>query len=116
MLRALSPGELRDQLCGEEALEWPLEHLQEAVLPGAGYTRNSQVWAARRESVMSALSYCMWRVLRSGVGVFFALFFKFLPPGASASIYSGVCRDISNMIVCNSTSRVVSLSIAGSRL
>lgn len=43
MLRALSPQELRDQLCGEEALDWPLEHLQEAVVPGAGYTRNSQV-------------------------------------------------------------------------
>lgn len=43
MLRALSPRELRDQLCGEEALDWPLELLQEAVVPGAGYTRNSQV-------------------------------------------------------------------------
>ena len=43
MLRAMSPEELSDQLCGEEALEWPLEHLKEAVVPGAGYTRNSQV-------------------------------------------------------------------------
>ena len=43
MLRAMSPEELRDQLCGEEALDWPLEHLREAVVPGAGYTRNSQV-------------------------------------------------------------------------
>lgn len=47
MLRALSPQELHDQLCGEEALDWPLEHLQEAVLPGAGYTRNSQVRSYR---------------------------------------------------------------------
>ena len=43
MLRSLSAQELHDQLCGEEALERPLEHLQEAVVPGAGYTRNSQV-------------------------------------------------------------------------
>lgn len=43
MLRSLSAQELHDQLCGEEALEWSLEHLKEAVVPGAGYTRNSQV-------------------------------------------------------------------------
>ncbi|CAN0349771.1 unnamed protein product [Ectocarpus sp. 12 AP-2014] len=42
MLRSLSAQELHDQLCGEEALEWSLEHLKEAVVPGAGYTRNSQ--------------------------------------------------------------------------
>lgn len=48
MLRSLSAPELHDQLCGEEALEWPLEHLQEAVIPGAGYTRNSQVHRSER--------------------------------------------------------------------
>ncbi|CAM9965072.1 unnamed protein product [Choristocarpus tenellus] len=42
MLRAFLPIELRKQLCGEEALEWSLEHLEQTVVPGAGYTHNSQ--------------------------------------------------------------------------
>ncbi|CAN0280559.1 unnamed protein product, partial [Discosporangium mesarthrocarpum] len=42
MLRAFLPHELQKQLCGEEPLDWTEGQLEEAVVPGAGYTRNSQ--------------------------------------------------------------------------
>ncbi|KAG5191889.1 hypothetical protein JKP88DRAFT_294683 [Tribonema minus] len=45
-LRAFSAAELRDQLCGQEPLDWPLEYLEAVVSPGAGYTRNSEPFRA----------------------------------------------------------------------
>lgn len=59
MLRSLSAQELHDQLCGEEALEWPLEHLKEAVVPGAGYTRNSQVRKRTCEATLCFECACL---------------------------------------------------------
>lgn len=58
MLRSLSAQELHDQLCGEEALEWSLEHLEEAVVPGAGYTRNSQVLMVHAVLMLWGLEGC----------------------------------------------------------
>jgi HECT-domain (ubiquitin-transferase) len=42
-LAAFSAVELQRQLCGEEALDWTVEHLTSTIVPGSGYTRNSDV-------------------------------------------------------------------------
>ncbi|CAM9610310.1 unnamed protein product [Phaeothamnion confervicola] len=45
-LMALTAAELRDQLCGEDAAEWPEDYLLQVVAPGSGYTRNSEPFRA----------------------------------------------------------------------
>jgi HECT-domain (ubiquitin-transferase) len=54
-LAAFSAVELQRQLCGEEALDWTVEHLTSTIVPGSGYTRNSDV-STLINSLLSTLS------------------------------------------------------------